>query len=68
MVTEVLSVKGMSCNHCVKAVETSVGALEGVTHVDVELSEGKVKVEFDNSKASIQEIKKTIEEQGYDVE
>lgn len=25
-----LNVKGMSCGHCVKAVEGSVGALDGV--------------------------------------
>ena len=32
-----LNVNGMSCGHCVKSVEGSVGALEGVEQVKVHL-------------------------------
>ena len=32
-----LSVEGMSCGHCVKAVEGSVGKLQGVSDVKVNL-------------------------------
>lgn len=68
METITLTVKGMSCNHCVKAIEGSVGQLSGVEKVTVDLPSSKVEVSFDNTKVSINEIKETIDDQGYDVE
>jgi copper chaperone len=63
-----LNVQGMSCGHCVKAIEGSVGELEGVNQVSVKLDEALVDVSFNESEVSINKIKETIEEQGYDVE
>lgn len=63
-----LNVKGMSCGHCVKAVEGSVGELTGVNSVTVNLNEGKVDVSFDAGAVSVEKIKETIDDQGYDVE
>ncbi|OLN22453.1 copper resistance protein CopZ [Domibacillus antri] len=62
-----LNVNGMSCGHCVKAVEGSVGQLEGVHAVKVHLEDHKVEVEFDAQHVSVEKIKETIDEQGYDV-
>ncbi len=62
-----LIVKGMSCGHCVKAVEGSVGALQGVEQVKVNLEAGEVNVAFDGDKVSLEQIKETIDDQGYDV-
>ena len=62
-----LNVQGMSCGHCVKAVETSVGALAGVQEVNVDLAQAKVTVAFDEATVSVDQIKETIDEQGYDV-
>ncbi|WP_053368231.1 copper chaperone CopZ [Bacillus sp. FJAT-27245] len=62
-----LNVEGMSCGHCVKAVEGSVGALEGVERVLVDLKEKTVAVEYKGDAVSIDKIKETIEDQGYDV-
>ena len=64
---ETLKVEGMSCAHCVNSVESSVGELQGVSSVKVNLANGEVAVNYDNSKTSLGEIKETIEEQGYDV-
>ncbi|MEK9198230.1 copper chaperone CopZ [Ureibacillus sp. 179-F W5.1 NHS] len=63
-----LNVQGMSCGHCVKAIEGSVGKLEGVDQVSVNLDEALVDVSFNESQVSLEQIKETIEEQGYDVE
>ncbi|HWK21757.1 MAG TPA: copper chaperone CopZ [Ureibacillus sp.] len=63
-----LNVKGMSCGHCVKAVEGSVGALDGVEQVSVNLETGKVDVSFNDQKVSLTQIKEAIDDQGYDVE
>ncbi|MBZ5751021.1 MULTISPECIES: copper chaperone CopZ [Metabacillus] len=63
-----LNVKGMSCGHCVKAVEGSVGKLTGINEVKVHLDAGKVEVAFDKEKVSLETIKEAIDDQGYDVE
>ncbi|QJC52675.1 copper chaperone CopZ [Paenibacillus albicereus] len=65
MKTETLQVKGMSCGHCVNSVESAVKEAGGAAKVD--LSAGKVTVEYDEAKLSLQSIKEAIEEQGYDV-
>lgn len=62
-----LNVSGMSCGHCVKAVEGSVGELQGVKKVAVKLDKGQVDVEFDPSVVTLSTIKETIDDQGYDV-
>ncbi|MDA3129415.1 copper chaperone CopZ [Aliibacillus thermotolerans] len=67
MKTETIQVKGMSCDHCVKAVEGSVSKLSGVSKVNVNLSEGTVTVSYDERKTSHEEIVETIDDQGYDV-
>ncbi|MEH7235396.1 copper chaperone CopZ [Bacillus sp. JJ1562] len=68
MQTVTLNVQGMSCGHCVKAVEGSVGVLEGVNEVKVKLDEALVEVAFNESQVTLDTIKETIEDQGYDVE
>ncbi|EKN69845.1 copper chaperone copper-ion-binding protein CopZ [Neobacillus bataviensis LMG 21833] len=62
-----LNVQGMSCNHCVKAVEGSVGALNGVAAVKVNLKAATVDVEYNQQQVSLDQIKETIDDQGYDV-
>lgn len=63
-----LTVKGMSCNHCVKAIESSVERLQGVHEVKVHLDLGKVDVQLDENIVTIEKVKETMEEEGYDVE
>ena len=63
-----LNVQGMSCDHCVRAVEGSVGELNGVNSVKVNLKSKTVDVEFNNQEVSLDKIKETIDDQGYDVD
>lgn len=60
-----LGVKGMSCHHCVKTIEGSVGNLEGVSNVKVDLKEASVDVEYNEMKLSLDQIKEVINSQGY---
>lgn len=62
-----LNVSGMSCGHCVKAVEGSVGELKGVSTVKVNLESATVDVEFNSAEVTLDAIKETIDDQGYDV-
>jgi copper chaperone len=57
----------MSCEHCVHAVKTAVGALPGVKTVEVSLKEKTVDVEYDGAKSSLDKIRAEIEYQGYEV-
>jgi copper chaperone len=65
--TLTLDVKGMTCGHCKMAVNGALTQLDGVQKVVVDLQTGKVNVEFDSSKVSLEQMKEAVEEQGYDV-
>ncbi len=64
---EILNVKGMTCNHCVKAVEDEVSELDGVVSAKADLEKSICEVEFDENLVSIDEIKNIITEIGYEV-
>lgn len=62
-----LEVAGMSCQHCVNAIEGALDKLDGIHSAKVELSANQVFVTYDDSKINVDTIKGKIEEQGYDV-
>jgi len=66
METAVIKVDGMSCEHCAKAITNAVGALPGVSHVDVVLKTKTVTVVHENT-LSLKKIQGEIEDQGYDI-
>ncbi|MBH0229170.1 copper ion binding protein [Halobacillus yeomjeoni] len=59
-------VEGMSCGHCVNAVESALKSVEGVEDVSVHLAENEVIVSYSEN-VSEKEMVEAIEEQGYDV-
>jgi copper chaperone len=63
----ILDVQGMSCGHCEARVKKAAGALEGVSGVSVDLKGGKVAVEFDPGAISLESVKESIENLGFDV-
>jgi copper chaperone len=67
MKKETIQVEGMSCGHCVSAVEGGVGELQGVSNVKVNLDTGAVDVEYDPEVTSRKDIDEAIDDQGYDV-
>lgn len=67
MKTITLDVTGMSCDHCIKAVNGALTDLEGVKKVDVNLETGKVDVQFEEGQVTLEQMREAVEEQGYDV-
>lgn len=65
MTQSVLKVEGMSCGHCVNAIEKALDQVGASGKVD--LAGKKVAVDYDESKVTLDAIKAAIEDQGYDV-
>ena len=60
-----LNVQGMSCGHCVNSIQNALKDVGANGKAD--LSSKTVLVEYNEEKLSLEKIKETIEEQGYDV-
>ena len=67
MKKEILSITGMSCAACAKAVERSVSKVEGVSSATVNFANEKLNVEFDEGKTDLNIIKEAIKKAGYGV-
>jgi copper chaperone len=57
---------GMTCGHCVSAVEREVGAIDGVTNVTVDLAAGDVAVATTRPLTD-DEMAAAIDEAGYEL-
>ena len=61
-----VKIKGMSCQHCVKAVEKVLGGIDGVTDVQVDLSRGEAS--FNEAKpVNMEVVRESIKKAGYEV-
>ena len=61
-----ITVKGMSCGHCAAAVTKALGALPGVSQVQVELSTGRVTFENANP-IPREDLARAIKAAGYEL-
>lgn len=66
MVQDIYEVKGMTCDHCVKAVSSEVGSLEGVSDVAVDLATGQVTVSSD-ARLDYDAVAAAVDEAGYNL-
>ncbi|HEX2046964.1 MAG TPA: heavy metal-associated domain-containing protein [Acidimicrobiales bacterium] len=64
--TTTITVDGMTCGHCVSAVQSEVGKIEGVTDVSVDLPSGVVTVVGDRA-PDRETLRAAVEEAGYEV-
>jgi copper chaperone len=62
--TSTYTVTGMTCAHCVNAVSDEVGALPGVTAVEVDLDSGAVTVTSDQPLGD-DAVAAAVDEAGY---
>lgn len=67
METKVFTIQGMSCDHCKQAVTNALTDLSGVNSVEVDLEGGKATVAYDPGQTNEADMKKAIEEAGYEV-
>jgi copper chaperone len=61
---QTFQVTGMTCGHCVSAVQEEVGAIAGVTDVAVDLASGRVTVDS-SREVTAAEMAAAVDEAGY---
>jgi Cu+-exporting ATPase len=65
--TVTLPVQGMTCASCVKRIEDSLRAMDGVIDVSVNLATERVTIKYSPTEVTLPELKKTITGAGYTV-
>jgi copper chaperone CopZ len=58
-----LTIEGMSCEHCVRAVRGRLERTPGVKVDDVEI--GSATMDFDPAKTTVDDIEEAIADEGY---
>ncbi len=63
-----IDVKGMVCGGCETVIEEGVAEMEGVIEVKADYPSGQCTISFEDNQVSLEDIYKTIEEKGYQVD
>lgn len=63
MTTSNYTVTGMTCEHCVRSVTEEVGAIAGVTDLEIDLATGSLTVTTADDAA----VREAVSEAGYSV-
>lgn len=62
------AVREIACEGCADAIKRALGALTGVTHVEVDVSAKRVSADFDESRADAASIRRRLGEAGFAAE
>ncbi|MDR1558436.1 MAG: cation transporter [Clostridiales bacterium] len=68
METATLTILGMECEHCVRAVTQAAQGVPGVSDVKVSLEGQTATITYDPDESELEEIFDAIEDQGYEIE
>lgn len=66
MSTSTYTVTGMTCGHCVQAVQSEIGKIDGVTNVNVDLTSGRVTVDS-AAPVPAEAVAAAVDEAGYEL-
>lgn len=61
----VLRAEGFSCPSCVSKIEKRVGRLDGVENVKVHFASGRVEIDHDETKVSVDDLIAAVAKAGY---
>ena len=64
---ETIKIEGMKCMHCVAAVKGALESLDGVSSTQIILEDGVAIIDYDEACVTLEILKETIEDQGFDV-
>ncbi len=68
MRSDKITVRGMTCGHCVSRVEKALQAVPGTIGAYVDLTEGIAEVDYDEDAVSIDQLVAAVKENGYEAE
>jgi copper chaperone CopZ len=68
MATSVLNVPDISCEHCERAITNALTPISGVRTVNVDIPGKQVRVDYDESQVSVDQMKDVLQEEDYPVE
>ena len=60
-----LKVEGMTCGGCVRSVTKKLSGVAGVSSAVVDLAAGKAAVQYDDSRAKVEELIAAVEQIGF---
>jgi copper chaperone CopZ len=63
---KVIVISGMTCDHCVRAVQAELGQVAGVSQVAVDLAAGRATIEADPVPA-LAALREAVEAAGYEL-
>ena len=63
----VLSVPDVSCEHCVKTINSALGTLTGVEAVSTDIPTKSVHLRYNQDQLSMEKIETTLDDAGYTV-
>jgi len=68
MATTVLNVPDISCEHCERTITNALTPVAGVRQVKVDIPGKQVRVDYDESQVSVDQMKDVLQEEDYPVE
>ncbi len=67
MQTVTLGISGMTCGGCVRSVSKVLKALDGVAKADVSLDKRCAVVSYDPAKLGVEQLKRAVQDAGYEI-
>lgn len=60
-----LRAEGFSCPSCVTKIEKQVGKLDGVENVKVHFASGRIEIDHDETRSSVDDLIAAVDKAGY---
>ncbi|MCG7756453.1 MAG: heavy-metal-associated domain-containing protein [Nitrosomonas sp.] len=67
MQTAIIKIKGMTCMGCVNSIKNVLRNVPGIAQLEVTLDPAQAIVQFDPANTSLNQLKETIIDAGFDV-
>jgi copper chaperone len=67
MTTVVLTVPGISCEHCERTIREALTPAKGIQRLDVNITTKQVRVTYDEAQIATEQMKEILEREGYPV-
>ena len=65
MTSRTVQVPNISCSHCVKTIERELATVAGVTSVNAEAATRSVRIDWDESQSSWEDLRRRLQEIHY---